>query len=53
VTGIVLAVATNTLVKAAIAALVGGPALGGRVLLSMLGVLAAGGLGLLAGTLSV
>jgi uncharacterized membrane protein (DUF4010 family) len=52
VTGIVLAVATNTLVKAAIAALVGGRALGGRVLLSMLGVLAAGGVGLLAGTLS-
>ena len=49
VTGIVLAVATNTLVKAAIAALVGGRALGVRVLFGMLGVLAAGAIGLLAG----
>jgi uncharacterized membrane protein (DUF4010 family) len=49
VTGIVLAVATNTLVKAVIAALLGGRALGARVLVAMLGVLAAGGVGLLAG----
>lgn len=51
VTGIVLAVATNTLVKAAIAALVGGGKLALRVLLAMLGVLAAGGAGLLVETL--
>jgi uncharacterized membrane protein (DUF4010 family) len=51
-TGIVLAVATNTLVKGIIAVLVGGRALGARVLLAMLGVLAAGGVGLLAGTLA-
>ncbi len=52
ITGIVLAVATNTVVKAGIAAAVGGRALGAKVLLSMLGVLAAGGIGLLAGTLA-
>ena len=51
-TGIVLAVAANTLVKAAIAALLGGRGLGVRVLLSMLAVLAAGGAGLLVGVLA-
>jgi uncharacterized membrane protein (DUF4010 family) len=43
---IVLAVFTNTLVKVAIALVVGGPALGLRVGTAVLGVLAAGGVGL-------
>jgi uncharacterized membrane protein (DUF4010 family) len=42
----VLAVFTNTLVKAAIAAVVGGGTLGARVGIAVLGVLVAGGVGL-------
>jgi uncharacterized membrane protein (DUF4010 family) len=50
---IVLAVFTNTLVKAAIAAVVGGRALALRVGTVMLGVLAAGSLGLLVDAFAV
>ena len=49
--GIVLAVGTNTLVKAAISALAGGKALGLRIGLTMLGLLAVGGAGMALGSI--
>ncbi|MBI2894193.1 MAG: DUF4010 domain-containing protein [Deltaproteobacteria bacterium] len=48
-TGITLAVTTNTLVKAGIAAVLGGPALGKRVGTILVAVLAAGGVALAIG----
>ena len=50
--GIVLAVGTNTLVKAAISALAGGKALGLRIALTMLLLLAVGGAGIALGSLA-
>ena len=50
--GIVLAVGANTLVKAAISALAGGGALGLRVGLTMLLLLAVGGAGFAVGVLA-